>query len=374
MKKVLLTTTALMSASFLASTAMAKPEVRIGGFVNFQVGMTSQDIEGFGPSPGGVTTARPERGYGFLTDTEVIVRASDKLDNGLEWAAKIELEANTDENTSNSGDEVTITLRGSWGQVFFGSEDGPADTMKTGGKRAVSDAGSGGISGDFRAWTNWTTVSTRFWSNAADIRDSSDAAKIAYITPRVAGFQAGVSFSPDRDEEGRFRDVDNNGSEQSFWELGLNYDQKFGDFRVTLAGVASLADNENNQREDTRSWHIGAMVGYAGFKLGAAYGETGERGRAKTATNTNVDGWDVGLGYNMGAWDFGIGYYESTVGVENSSGENKLRAYGGGVTYDMGNGLAVYTELMFLETSSGSTSKTQENDAVTLISGIGVQF
>jgi len=374
MKKLLLGTTAIVGASFVASAAMAKPEVRVGGFTEFQVGLTSQDIEGFGPSPGSVTTARPERGYGFLQDTEVIIRASDKLDNGLEWAVKIELEADSDENASGHGDEVTITFSGSWGRLWFGSDDGPVDTMKTGGKRAIADAGTGGIAGDFRRWVNWTTVTTRFWSNAADVRDTSDATKITYITPRIAGFQAGASFSPSRDEEGRFRDVDNNGSDQSAWELGVNYDQKFGDFRVNAAGVLYLTDNENVQREDYRAWHVGAMVGYAGFTVGAGYGTNGEGGLSTAATNGKVDGWDVAVGYNMGAWDFGVGYFESRAEVVNSTGENKMRVVSAGVSYDLGAGLTLYTEGVWVETKSGSASKTQENDSVALISGINVEF
>ena len=62
MKKLLLGTTAIVGASFMATAAMAKPEVRLGGFMNFQVGMTTQDHEGFGPSPGGVSATNPEQG------------------------------------------------------------------------------------------------------------------------------------------------------------------------------------------------------------------------------------------------------------------------------------------------------------------------
>jgi predicted porin len=361
----------------MATTAMAKPEVRIGGFFDFQVGMTTQDTDRFGASPGGVPAVDNERGYGFLTDNEVIVRVSDKLDNGLAWSLKLELEANTDDGqvaeTANTADEAVLTLSGTWGQVFFGAEDGPEDTMKTGGKRAIRDAGTGGIGGDFRRWVGWDTASSRFWSNAADARDTSDANKIAYITPRFAGIQAGVSFSPDRDDDGRYRDPDNNNTEQSFWEFGLNYDQKFGDFRVNVAGVLGLADNENTQLEDTRTWHVGAMVGYAGFTVGAGYGSNEDSRRAKGATNTDVDGWDVGVGYNMGAWDFGVGYYQTTVGVENSTGENKLQVATVGVTYDLGNGLSVYAEGVWFDGDS-ATGSTNDNDGYALITGIGVEF
>jgi len=55
MKKALLGTTAIVGASLLAAApASAKPEVNIGGALDFQVGWTSQDREGWSPTPGGV--------------------------------------------------------------------------------------------------------------------------------------------------------------------------------------------------------------------------------------------------------------------------------------------------------------------------------
>jgi outer membrane protein OmpU len=382
MKKLLLGTTAIVGASFMATAAMAKPEVRVGGFFNFQVGMTTQDHEGFGPSPG-YTSTNPERGYGFVTDNEIIIRVSDKLDNGLAWSVKIELEANTDSGNNNvdtttdgaTADEANLTLSGAWGQLWFGNDDGPADTMKTGAKRAVGDAGTGGIAGDFRGWVNWTTATSRVWSNADDPRDSSDATKITYITPRFAGFQFGVSFGPDRNEEGRFRDVDNNGTEQSFWEFGSNYDQKFGEVRVNLSAVGTMADNENTLREDTKAWAVGALVGFAGFNLGAGYGKVNSRGLAKTAHNGETMGWDVGLGYNIGAWDFAIGYLRSEAGNINSTGEHVLQVGSAGVTYDMGGGLNVYVEGIWFDVDSAlNNTASFDNNGLALITGIGVEF
>jgi predicted porin len=373
MKKVLLTTTAIVGASFVASAAMAKPEVRLGGFMNFQAGFTTQDVEGFGPSPGGVSPTNPERGYGFISDNEIIIRASDKLDSGLAWSLKVELEANTDdEGGGPTADEVTLTLQGSWGQLFFGSDDGPTDTMKRGGKTAIRNAGSGGT---WRRWINWTTATTRVWSNPDDVRDTSDATKIAYITPRFAGLQAGVSFSPSRDEEGRFRDPDDDNSEQSFWEGGINYDQKFDQFRINLAAVGSLADNENDQREDVRSWHVGGMVSFGGLKVSAGYGSDGNRGLAKTSSNGDTNGWDVGVGYNLGAWDFGIGYFRTEAGNINASGEHVLQVATLGATYDLGNGLSTYIEGVWFDVDSAlNNTGSVDNDGLALITGIGVEF
>jgi outer membrane protein OmpU len=383
MKKQFLCTTAIVGASFVASAAMAAPEVRLGGFMDFQVGMTTQDRGGFGPSPGGVSATNPERGYGFITDNEIIVRASDKLDNGLAWSLKIELEANTDDAVDNgrtdgsTADEVTLTLQGTWGQMYFGNDDGPGDTMRVNGSRAVANAGAGGTGGDWRRWVNWTTASNRFYSSPSEdfARDTSDATKIAYITPRFAGFQAGVSFAPSRASEGRFRDPDTGSDEESFWELGLNYSEKFGDFAVQAGTTAGLADNENQALNDTRTWSLGAMVSYSGFRLAAGYGTDGDARRPKSASNTDLIGWDVGLGYTVGAWDFGLAYMRGEVGNENGNGDHTLDVVTLGVTYTLGNGLAVYTEGVWFNTESASNNTTSfDNDGLALISGIGVLF
>ncbi len=212
-------------------------------------------------------------------------------------------------------------------------------------------------------------------SNANDPRDSSDSTKIAYITPRFAGFQAGVAFSPDRNDDGRYRDPDGNGSEENFWEFGANYDQKFGEVRLNLSAVASLADNENTLRNDTRSWGVGALVGFAGFSIGAGYSHNNDRGFARTVTNGDTKGWDVGVGYSMGAWDFGIGYLRSEAGNVNSTGEHVLQVASAGVTYDMGSGLSVYLEGIWFDVDSAANNATSfDNEGLAIITGIGVEF
>ncbi len=386
MKRQFLGTTAIVGASFVATAAMAAPEVRLGGFMDFQVGMSIQDRTGFGPAPGGVSPVNHERGYGFVTDAEVIIRASDKLDNGLAWSLKIELEANTDDPSAggNNGatdasmaDELTLTLQGTWGQAFFGDDDGPGDTMRVNGSRAVANAGAGGTGGDWRRWVNWTTASNRFYSSPSEdfARDTSDAPKIAYITPRIAGFQAGVSFSADRNDAGRYRDPDNNGSEQNFWELGLNYNQKFDEVTVQVGATAGLADNENAAINDTRAWSVGAMVGFGGFRVGAGYGTDGDSRRPKSARNTDLIGWDVGVGYTVGAWDIGLAYMRGEVGNENGRGDHTLDVVTLGATYTLGAGLSVYAEGVWFDTESATnTGNSVDNDGLALITGISVSF
>jgi len=395
MKKILLGTTALVGASFMATAAFAAPEVKVGGFMDFQVGITSQDIDNFGPSPGGFGNVTNDRGYGFTNDSEVIVKASDKLDNGLSWAVKIELEAGADDSNDNA-DEVTLTLSGSWGQMWFGNDDGPVDTMKIGAKTAVRDAGTGGTGGNFRRWTGWNTASSFLHDNDTDIADSSDSIKIAYVTPRIAGFQAAVSFSPTGSDTAQNRVSDgatatlgdgtiSTSAQENWIEAGLGYDQTFDQVRVRVSGVYSHADAQNSSLttsgyEDVRAWGVGAAVTFGGFTVSGGYADDGKSATIKTFSNKDVSSYSLGIGYNMGAWDFGLSGYRAKAGAGARSlgytGDDKLDVISAGVTYELGAGLTVYTEATWFDTKQAAANRaaSTSNSGVTLVSGVAVEF
>ena len=400
MKKLLLGTTALVGASFMATAAFAAPEIKLGGFMDFQVGMTSQDIDNFGPSPGGFANTPNDRGYGFINDSEIIIKVSDTLDNGLSWSVKIELEAGADDSNDNA-DEVTLTLSGAWGSLFVGNDDGPTDTMKIGGKTAVKDAGTGGIGGNFRRFVGWNTVNAQLHDNDMDVTDSGDSTKIAYVTPRIAGLQAAVSFTPnssdtsqDRFSDGASFSIDEDlvtSAQENYFEMGLGYDQKFDQFRVRAAAVYSSATAQNQTDSagysDVSAYGFGAAVGFGSFTVSAGYANDGKSNMSRTQTNNKVSSMGVGLGYNMGAWDFGLSYYEATAGANSRTysasaltGDDTLSVLSAGATYELGTGLTIYTEATWFDTKASSTatitqSQTEGNNSgMTLISGISVEF
>lgn len=105
------------------------------------------------------------------------------------------------------------------------------------------------------------------------------------------------------------------------------------------------------------------------------YGSDGDSRRSKTASNRDLTGWDVGLGYTIGAWDIGLSYFRSEVGNENGFGEHTLDVATLGVTYTLGTGLAVYAEGVWFNTDSATNNATSfDNEGVALVSGIGVSF
>lgn len=372
MKKLLFVTTSLVGATFLtASGAWAAPEVRLGGYMNFQSGWASQDRDGFSSSPG-VPAVANERGFGMITDTEVHIRASDKLDNGLKWAMKIELEADADADGDNS-DEVVLALSGSWGKIQLGNEDGAADQMWL----SANDATGAATNNDWRRWSLWREASSgastaSFFLTGKTHRDSSDATKISYFTPKVAGLQFGASYSASRDDNGRSRSPDGTNNEGNFMEFGLTYSTEIDDVGLDLSATHSRADNEDGSVEDTSAWGLGAMVTFGAFRVSGNYATDGDSRRALGQDNDTSDSWSVGVGYVTGPWQFGTTYQQMRVGNGSAGGENKLDVINLGADYNLGAGLDVYSQYAYLDRED--VNSALDNKAHVLIVGTRVRF
>lgn len=387
MKKLLLGTTALVGASFAATAVMAAPQVRIGGYMDFQAGFSSQDTDGFGPAPG-VPTATNERGFGFVTDTEINIRASDKLDNGLAWAVKIELEADADGGTSstnNNGDEVSLVLSGSWGQLTLGNEDGPVDAKNYQGDAMISGIGVSGARG-FRRWTDTRSFTNGMWVAGADAQNTSDATKVMYYTPTIAGFQFGVSYSADSGDNGRVRSNDGTASGVGFenwWELGASYDVKVNDdlaLGFTVAG--SLADAENQATtEDIKAWLVSAKAEFGGFTVSAGYGDDGESGATKGFANTDVSGYVGAVKYVTGPYQVGLSYMHNMAGANanqaatvSNTAEYTSDTFSLSAQYTLGAGLVMYADTWYFTNDSDSVRTSSENSAIGLLIGTRATF
>ena len=399
MKKALLGTTAIVGASLLAAgPAAAKPEINLGGSMDFQVGWTSQDREGWTPTPGGVQGPSSERGYGFFQRTTISINATDKTDSGMTWAFKLDLNADADggPNSSNglkdgtardAADKVTLDLSDAWGSVSVGADYTVFRTMAFGSKDATKSAGTGGVDGAWSRWYNNKSNSNMRFESTTTVRDSTTSTRVNYVTPRVMGFQAGVSYAPDRNSIGRYRSPEanlvssgvnsNSDLEQNWWAGAVNYVNKFGDFDVGVSAAVATASNSNDAMMNTLSHHYGFVVGYGDWKVGARYALKPHSLDIKSGdTNHEYKSYDVGVGYTMGAFNFGLSYMREANGIVNSTGSDSNDVFSFGTTYDMGGGLQLYGELWHAKASNGAPSPAagSSNEGTGLISGIRVKF
>src|SRR5918998_482449 len=118
MKKALLAGTAITAAAVYAQSAQAQLVVSLGGYTEFFGAYYDDDVPG--------RTSRE-----FELETEIVVRADGKADNGLLYGAKVELR-NSTPTLSSPGvgtDEASVYLSGTWGRIELGDFNGAADTM-----------------------------------------------------------------------------------------------------------------------------------------------------------------------------------------------------------------------------------------------------
>ncbi|MGI9509515.1 MAG: porin [Geminicoccaceae bacterium] len=270
-KNLLLGSTALVGAVALATPAFADIEVTLSGQVEFGGSAGTEE-----------TVDDGTRGYYFFMDSETVIRAEGETDSGIGYAGKVELETDADIQTVNA-DETALYFWGGFGRAELGRDDGAADNMFVAGEDF--QAGTGGIDGDADNL------------DLPGVQDSSDAAKVTYFTPRIAGFQLGASFTPDTGDAEDANDDDDDIEDHV--ELGANYVGAFGGADVTLSGIGSIGNGETNS-DDLEDWGIGGGVEFGGIGVGAGYVWNGDLNEG--------DGFTIGGRYGFGAANVSAGY------------------------------------------------------------------
>jgi predicted porin len=167
---------------------------------------------------------------------------------------------------------------------------------------------------------------------------------INYYTPRIEGFQLGVSFAPEvsQNRSGASAIPLTAGSQASWrnnWTVAANFNRTFDPgIVVRLSGGYSRASAPDQGGQGSSSgspsnvgggagvtnpvwWYVGGYVGYAGLSVGASYGRSWFRNFASgnsgngvpTLVNTVVqDGyaWTFGATYNYGPFGVGVTYMD----------------------------------------------------------------
>jgi predicted porin len=424
MKKILLGTTTLIGAAALfAGHAFADtPKVTVGGYTNFEAGYMSDDDTGTsstGHVAAGLATdnAAHQRGQAFREDTQVDFKIDGKSDAGLGYGGEIDLLGDTSADTQDRGinaSKTYIYMDGSWGRWEMGSEVGADGTMKV-------DAGTiaratGGINGDSNYFANSNTT---FLAQAAlplaygstggqngagrnnlGFHAEENINKVTYYTPRWMGLQAGISYMPDETNRGQGvaagapnplgpNRADNlAGLSQNIWTGGLNYDNKFGDWGVTVAATAERGTAQTTTSERLMAWNAGAKVTYMGWSLAGSYGDWGKSNTLTAANSKSTWYADLGLAYEYGPFGASFTYLYSkfdcgTVAAAAGNtalcgasaanlGTNKYQSYSGGIDYKLAPGLTPYAEFTYYNQQAFTV--TNENKGYVGILGTQLNF
>ncbi len=352
MKKVLLASTALAGASLLATSANAgtpivsdNQEVEISGTMRFSIHGAGQDVR----SPlGGQQNEKGEgRGYKFASDeSEVKFAARAAADNGLEFGLEIEIQTQTDDQDNSDETWIFLQFEGA-GRVELGDQDGAADRIFVAAEDVL--AGRGGFDGPTNTLFNFGSIEL----NGPSVNETGDATKATYFTPRFGGFQAGVSYTVDAAQQGGAAEPDDNGTYENVVSLGANFQQTFNNVGVIISAVGEFAEDDSDgdspDRGDLEIWAVGANVTFGGFAVGLGYSDWGETREDSTGAGEDVRWFNAGASYTTGPWKFSVGGYYT----ENDGGagqdDPELTIISGGLTYTIAPGLAVKTDINYLD-------------------------
>lgn len=357
MKKLLLASVAITGLAF-AAPAHADVELEVGGYFKGYGVFVDQDE----------TTGVDVSGFDMLRDTEIHIGGETTLDNGLTIGAHIELSEDGADNSATN--ETYVYFSGNWGRVNVGEENGASYLLQV-----AAPAGDTNIDG-IAEFINPFTAQTNFTAPDLDYSMDTDTGKfdkITYLSPVLSGFQVGVSYTPDTNDNSADSGIDtsNNtaGAYLDGYEIGVRYEGEFEEVGVVAGAGYSLVkeDGSSATTDDEEAWNVGLDVDVAAFGIGAVYMENnqGVKGTASNDRETMV----VGADYTTGPFKIGASYLnredKATSGVE-------LDRYAAGVTYEYGPGMTFRGSVQILE--QDNPTGTADTDGTAFLLGTQINF
>ena len=368
MKKILLGTSGLVAAAALYASAAAAetPKVTVGGFVDFQAGIASDDLDA------------GQRAQGFRNDSEVSFKADGKSDAGLNYGAQADLEADVTVDANGQGLNASRTfvyLDGGFGRVELGSNTGAAQTLKVDAGNVA--AGTGGINGAWSYFANMPAGSFITTSklplahgSTAVVGDESvdNINKITYYSPRMAGVQLGLSYAPDSADRGQSAsrtDADAGQSGDNF-DVALSYANQYDDLSVAAAATGQFGSAETAAAEDLAAWNVGASLGYAGFSVAGSYGDWAD---SLAASGADANYYTAGVAYEVSAFAASVTYLNSTIDNGTDSDFSNVTV---SADYKLAPGLTPYAEVSVYEFDQAGTAA--DNEGTVAILGTQLAF
>ena len=340
-----------------------------------------------------------------LDNAKMAFQIKDKIDFATfhEWFLSMMLSGDRSAKTYRIVPQVYLALFSKFATVHLGNYIGVEDLMAYGGGMLMGASGGFTSSGH----RNFVNITTGAYPKIELSGDSDDATKMTLISPRLWGFQAGVSYSPDTGRLGRRNRNDVSPLSTSdimynknFWAFGLNFMEFLAtDIRVALSATAvngtpyalSKDGRVGHEKElvkfyRTQGVAVGGVVYWGDFAIGSEYGWQGQTGQFKgtnsvtpahpngakptlTYVGSNAQGprfVDVAISYFFDPDVKGaLGYYYSwrKTGFSDANGAHKATAsiWNASLTYQACPGLEVYIEGFLHNTKNPSAVYEAQN-------------
>jgi len=351
MRKLLLTSTALVAAATIAGSAVAEVSSSISGKYIFTYGDYDSGITNSGAS-----------GDEFYNIGLINFKFTNKTDSGLEIGMHSVLEFKGTQNSDSDThriDEHSLSIKGGFGTIQLGSDDGIGDQLT----RSASDLigkdalNSGELTsfhpGDTANWAGNINSSNGLLDDNADLpkRDIDDEANITYILPTISGLTAGVSYRDGGKGTSNNDDITEVAAKYAFTSGDVNGSLHFGTNTVdsTTVGGTSL---------DSQS--IGLDVSMGPIRAVFAQAESDTTATIKTEIK------DFGVQYNLGN-GLTLAAVQTEVDEPGGDGET-LDITSISAKYEITSGLDAYLTYHDYDYENGTSGGTDDDGSATLIS------
>jgi hypothetical protein len=305
MRKLLLGTTALAAVTLTTNAALAA-DLSISGYYEFAYQSRGSDVA-------------KNDGTSMATDSEIKFSFKNKTDSGLEVGMAVEMDADV-----AAFDETNMYIKGGFGTLLLGSQDGAGDKFAIDAEDVVSE--------EIQATgtDTLTLIDT-------DLADTSDSNKITYLAPAMGGFQAGISYLDDG--------TDSTTGAQDSIEMGAQYTVDAGAATITVAGATRTTEQVSGT-VDTEGQNIGVTVSAGNITAKVAQ---------STLEATNADEEANGVGVSLKVSDdMTLGAY--TIKIEDGTGttDEEYTNSGAEVAYTIASGLTAYLNISDYDYKTGA--------------------
>jgi len=402
MKKLSLAlATSIIAFSGFSALAM---EVKLQGATDFQVGYRNQ--KGLGTDK---NVTQNQKNIAFYNQAYVTTDVRNTTESGFIYGADITLRVTVKDKAKAGTNGSCLFTEANYGRVELGSrQDAPSMMSQSAFNIAMGTGddwqryvnlnpklydGKGLYNGDV---SFYDAVYSGFSSGPEQVRTAT------YYTPKMHGFQVGVSYSPDTANTGDNERIDGTKgvSEQTFYDKTSNFDKVKAKVAVrdlvgagvtyehniadgvdiklgagVEAGKTTAKDEAGNKLKlsDYRIYNVGAVVSYGNWSFAGSYADSG---KSMTSTKYHYDKrqtryYTGGVAYNQGPMGLSLIYYH------NDKLMNKMDAITLGTQYKLAPGLMPYFEVTSFKVKNRGydmSTQTSPKPVKKKISGMACMF
>ncbi len=277
-----------------------------------------------------------------------------------------------------------------YGKIEIGDNLPVNQKMKVG--PASFARGAGGINGNYLKYINLPTSSKFILIAAAPIshggqafsgselnqnsikilrngsfNGSEDATKLNYYSPRIEGFQVGLSYTPST-ARSLVSSTVFNGEDNSINNVisaGANYTNNFENFDYAFSITSENGKSNSNTQNNLSSYDIATTMAYFGFTFGASYGNWKKSTQYSGQNSKDAIYKTLGISYQFGHLSV------SLANLKSSFQQNDYDATSLGLDYKLSRALMPYFEITQFSFKPQSSS---ENKGYVALAGFLVSF